>query len=247
MRHRLSVFLRTVTQHVITGTPSATRKPWPFPDFRLRGSGMPAPTFLRKTIGCGPLVMLLLLLVCPPVWAGEGRVVTVGGVQLNVDDLKNALQEQVREELSEAIKSGREQLEGLPGEAADQTKQFLYDEFKRWVRVRIYQELPEAQRQELAAQEILPNDPRFDPYLERWRREKPDEAGMLARAYLLESSAQKILTDLQEGASREIIDGLNDLYSDATEKLQRFTRAVEEAEEAKTPTTDILEIGRAHV
>ncbi|MBI4792940.1 MAG: hypothetical protein HY789_09520, partial [Deltaproteobacteria bacterium] len=184
--------------------------------------------------------MLLLILACPPA-AAEERVVTVGGVQLDINVLKNALEEQVREELSEAIKDGREQLGSLPGDAAAQTRQFLYDEFKRWVRVRIYQELPEPQRQKLASQEILPDDPRFDPYLERRLQEKPDEAGMLARAYLLESSGRNILTDLQEGASKEIIDGLNDLYGDATEKLQRFTRAVEEAEEAETPSTDILE------
>ncbi|MBI5558760.1 MAG: hypothetical protein HY885_14095 [Deltaproteobacteria bacterium] len=184
--------------------------------------------------------MLLLLFSCPPV-AGEDGVVNVGGAQLDLNVLKDALREQVSEELEEALKSGREQLEGLPGAAADQTRQFLYGEFKRWVRVRIYQDLPEQQRLELATLKILPNDPGFDPYLEQWLKDKPDEAGLLANAYLLESSARKIMEDLESGASKEIIDGLSGLYEDAEEKLKRFTTAVEEAEEGKAPAAKALE------
>lgn len=191
-------------------------------------------------------VLCLQLLLAIGLAQAQGNTITVGGASLNLDTLQQALRENLKDQISSALKDGRDKIEGELAEIGNNAERKLHEEALRWVRVEVYKEhLPDKERREMKKEQppIKPNDdPRFDAYMKRWAQTAaPGEVDLVTRAYLQTGAAQALMKDLTEGASKEIGDGLNGLLDDASKKFKRFTEAVEEAEKVDTPSTKLLE------
>ncbi len=163
-------------------------------------------------------------------------VLRLGGVQLDLEALRDEALEQLKGRITDAIEERADELTTAFDETADAHAQQIYNDFLYWlneeVRAKLLRQYPHL-KTEAAIEE---------KYVE-WLESPDQELSLYVDLYLSERAPaiQWLLNAYRDEASWEIAGGLKEVYDDAQNKLQRFTQVVSDAErEPNAPTSDLL-------
>lgn len=156
--------------------------------------------------------------------AGITKHVKFRGHALSTRTLFYAVCEQVRGEIVGRVKAHVEKMRsGLEGELLSRAEP-VYDDFLGWLTDFVWGSLPESERNRVGKEE----------YLRRWLNDPNAEFERFVN-YYMQVHAPKVaglLERLANDSSAEILDGLQELWKGAEEKLSKLGQAEEELRKA---------------
>lgn len=166
--------------------------------------------------------------------AGRDKTATIGKVTISYEPVYYAACERVRTSIIDSIKARADQLRGdLESELQSRVAP-IYDGFLKWLSLAVYDSLPEADKARIKPEQ----------HFQEWLQHPDQELATYVNFYVTEHMplVMKALERYQNDSSREIVDGLRDLWESGRKKLEALDKAYDDLQEAapETPYTDIL-------
>lgn len=191
------------------------------------------------------VLITIFLLTQPAVSAARRKTAPVARAstlklgKLNVDlkTLRDAVTADLRQKMEAAVKQGKKQIETSFRSAARQQAQEIYRDFLSWLAERVHKE-------------VYPNlpidSPLFQKRFAQWAAAPETQIDHYVTRYLEQRAPifARLLKAYRDEASWEIAGGLEDLWNDAHDKLDRFTKVVQDAR--KEPNLETTELLRRH-
>ncbi len=163
-------------------------------------------------------------------------VLRLGGARIDLEALRQTALEELKARMAEAVEARAEELRSAFDAETSALAQQIYKDFLYWlnerVRARLLRQYPhlkgEAALEEKYLEWLESPDQELSHYVELYMQERAPALKWLLDAY-------------RDEASWEIAGGVQELFEDAQDRLQRFTRVVADAErEPNAPTAELL-------
>lgn len=164
----------------------------------------------------------------------KDKILELGGVQINLTTLYQAVVEYLKKQMQSALDAKVEEVKGQFQQAAEGYAQVLYQDFLFWLNEKVHEEI--ASQYPIDSQEfenefmawLNSPDANVKKYINQYISEQSPTIGWLIQAY-------------QDQASWEIVGGLKEIWGDAKNKYDKFTRAYDEVlSDPKTPYAETL-------